>query len=175
VTASGGRRLRLVVPVLLVGLLVTGVASSPARAASRASNPGIAHVTFTKWVITSPSNPPSLAGVLMTGLVGGDVGPGRYVGAVRTDDLSQPGFWHATALYGFFGHRHAFEASLRITENDTVTPATAVVRGVVAGGWRHGQSVHGGYTAMNPCPVATPGNVFGHICFQGRLTIAARH
>ena len=52
-----------------------------------------ANVTFTKWVITLPANPPSLAGVDMVGVVGGDVGLGRYVGKVLGDNLSVPGFW----------------------------------------------------------------------------------
>ncbi len=165
------RQLRLVVPVLVAALAAMGVAVSPGTSSAHDGHLGTAKVTFTKWVVTQPANPPSLVGVLMTGVVGGAVGDGKYAGTVLSDDLSDPGFWHARALYGFFGHQHAFIANLQITENDTTTPATAVLTGVVIAGWRHDQRVRGAYTAMDPCPIPTPGNVAGRVCFQGSLTI----
>ncbi|HEX4471666.1 MAG TPA: hypothetical protein VH085_06835 [Nocardioides sp.] len=175
------RRLRLVAALIATILASSWVAVSPGSASTLGHHHGAphgtphstAHVTFTKWIVTQPANPPSLAGVLMRGVVGGAVGNGTYVGTVLNDDLSDPGFWHADALYGFFGHRHSFIARLRITENDTVDPATAVLRGVVIAGWRHDQRVHGVYTTMDPCPMPTPGNVLGRVCFQGSLAISA--
>jgi hypothetical protein len=165
------RQLRLVVPVLVATLAVVGVAVSPGTASAHDGHQGAAQVTFTKWVVTQPANPPSFVGVLMTGVVGGSVGDGQYVGTVLSDDLSEPGFWHARALYGFFGHQHALIASLQITENDTTSPATAVLTGVVVAGWHHNERIRGGYTVMDPCPIPTPGNVAGSVCFQGSLTI----
>jgi hypothetical protein len=106
----------------------------------------------------------------MAGVVGGDVGPGRYAGLVLSDDTtSRPGFWLAQALYGFFGSRHSFVAHNFITENDTTSPITARIRGVVIWGWMRGARVTGGYTMLDPCPIPTPGNVFGTVCFQGSL------
>jgi hypothetical protein len=169
---SVSRRLRLVLPVFIATFVATGVAVSPA-ASAHDGHDHAAHVTFTKWIVTEPANPPSFAGVLMSGVVGGDVGKGRYVGTVLGDNLNDPGFWHARALYGFFGHQHAFVAKLRITENDTTDPATATLRGTVLAGWRDHQAVRGVYTVMDPCPLRTPGNVEGRVCFQGKLTIGA--
>ncbi len=171
---SAVRQVRLVVPLLVAALAVTGVAVSPSTASAQENgHRGATRVTFTKWVVTQPANPPSFAGVLMTGIVGGGVGEGEYVGTVLSDDLSDPGFWHARALYGFFGHRHAFIANLQITENDTTSPATAVLTGVVVAGWRHDERVRGAYTVMDPCPIPTPGNVAGSVCFQGSVTIGS--
>jgi len=168
---SAVRQVRLVVPLLVAALAATGVAVSPSTASAQDGHHGATQVTFTKWVVTQPANPPSFVGVLMTGIVGGSVGEGKYVGTVLGDDLSDPGFWHARALYGFFGHQHAFIANLQITENDTTSPATAVLTGVVVAGWRHDERVRGAYTVMDPCPIPTPGNVLGSVCFQGSVTL----
>ena len=135
-----------------------------------------ADVTFTKWVTSLPADPSTLAGVHMAGVVGGDVGPGRYLGLVLGDDTaSMPGFWLGHALYGFFGHRHSFVADNHITENDTVNPITATIRGVVVAGWLKGARVTGQYTQFDPCPIPTPGNVFGSVCFQGTLHLQLGH
>jgi hypothetical protein len=129
-----------------------------------------ADVTFTKWVTSLPSDPSTLAGVSMAGVVGGDVGPGVFVGKVLSDDTtSKPGFWLAQALYGFDGSQHSFVAYNFITENDTTSPITATIRGVVIRGWMRGARVTGEYTQWDTCPIPTPGNVFGSVCFQGTL------
>lgn len=129
-----------------------------------------ADVTFTKWVTTKPVDSSTLAGVAMTGVVGGGVGPGVFLGAVTRDDTkSKPDFWLAQALYGFNGSEHSFVAYSFITENDNANPVTARIRGIVTGGWMTGARVSGQYTQRDPCPVPTPGNVFGRVCFQGAL------
>ena len=130
-----------------------------------------ADVTFTKWIVSLPADPSTLAGVLMAGVVGGDVGPGRYAGQVLGDDTtSQPGFWLGHARYAFHGHKHTFVADLHITEDDR-SPAliTATIDGVVTLGWLKGAHVTGQYRQWDTCPIATPGNVLGTICFQGTL------
>jgi hypothetical protein len=129
-----------------------------------------ADVTFTKWVTSLPHSPPSLAGVSMAGVVGGDVGEGAYAGMVLSDDTtSMPGFWLGRALYGFFGSAHSFVARNLITEDDTASPVTATIRGVVIWGWMRGAVVTGGYRQWATCPIPTPGNVFGTLCLEGRL------
>jgi hypothetical protein len=128
-------------------------------------------VTFTKWVTSLPANPPSFAGVSMAGIVGGDVGDGRYAGEVLSDDLSVPGVWLGHARYEIYGQKHSFIADLHIRENDTVNPATATITGVVTHGWLKGAPVTGEYTVMAVCPIATPGNAFGTLCFQGTLHV----
>ena len=135
-----------------------------------------ANVTFTKWVTSLPADPSTLAGVSMAGVVGGDVGPGVFAGKViRDDTTSKPGFWLAQALYGFNGSEHSFVAYNFITENDTTSPVTATIRGVVIKGWMRGARVTGEYTLLDPCPIPTPGNVFGSVCFQGTLHLQLRH
>jgi hypothetical protein len=111
----------------------------------------------------------------MAGVVGGDVGHGRFVGAVTSDDTkSKPDFWLAQALYGFNGSEHSLVAYNFITENDKANPVTARIRGIVTGGWMAGARVSGEYTQRDPCPIPTPGNVFGRVCFQGTLHLRLR-
>jgi len=124
--------------------------------------------TFTKWVTSAP-NYPSLAGAIMAGVVGGDVGNGVYAGEVISDDLTVPGFWLAKAQYEFYGKKHSFIADVHVTQNNTT--GTAVITGVITQGWLKGAQLTGEYTVMSPCPIATPGNAFGTLCFQGTLQV----
>lgn len=173
-STSSSRMTRVLAALLVTTLASVGLTATAGSASAAARHEEGLRVTFTKWVVTQPASPPSFAGVLMKGVVGGAVGNGRYVGTVLSDDLSDPGYWHADVVYGFFGKRHAFAASLQVTENDTVNPATATLDGTVVAGWQYGAHVHGSYTVLDPCPIATPGNVFGTVCFQGYLVIAPR-
>jgi hypothetical protein len=129
-----------------------------------------ADVTFTKWITTMPADPSTLAGVAMAGVVDGDVGSGAFVGLVIRDDTeSEPGYWLGQAIYGFNGSTHSFVAYNFVTENDTTTPITATIRGEVVHGWMQGARVTGGYTQFDECPIPTPSNVIGSVCFQGSL------
>jgi hypothetical protein len=122
-----------------------------------------ADATFTKWFV-SPT-------LLMAGVVGGDVGTGIYAGQVLSvDSTSQPGFLLIRARYEFHGAKHTFIADMHIVENDTITPARAALTGIVTSGWLTGAQVTGRYTVMNPCPIATPGNITSQ-CFQGILHV----
>ena len=169
--------MKRIVLLSLAGALGAAVSLSAATQPGSATVGASAHggqrsadVTFTKWVTSAPVNASTLAGVSMTGVVGGDVGPGAFVGAVTRDDTkSKPGFWLAQALYGFNGSQRSFVAYNFITENDKANPVTARIRGVVTGGWMTGARVSGEYTQHDPCPVPTPNNVFGRVCFQGTL------
>jgi hypothetical protein len=130
----------------------------------------IADVSFTKWATGLPSDPSTRAGVIMVGVVGGDVGPGHFAGEVLSGDItSEPGFWLAHVRYEFYGRKHSFIADVQVTEDDTKLPITATIRGVVARGWLKGTRVTGEYTQRDSCPIPTPGNVFGTICWQGTL------
>jgi hypothetical protein len=44
-----------------------------------------------------------------------------------------------------------------------------VITGLVTDGWLKGAQVTGEYTVWATCPIATPGNMFGTLCFQGTL------
>jgi hypothetical protein len=129
-----------------------------------------ADANFTKWATTLPADPSTSAGVLMTGVVDGDVGRGRYAGEIISDDTTHTGFWLGHVRYEFHGHKHTFIADLHITEDDR-TPAliTATIDGVVTQGWLKGAHVTGQYRQWDTCPIPTPGNVYGTTCFQGTL------
>jgi hypothetical protein len=125
--------------------------------------------TFTKWVTAQP-NAPALTGAIMAGVVGGDVGNGVYAGVVLSEDLTQePDFWLANAQYEFHGKKHSFIADVNVVQNNTT--GTAEITGVVTQGWLKGAQLTGEYTVMPVCPIATPGNVFGTLCFQGTLHV----
>ena len=163
---------------LLVALAVVAAASfavlaqaRPASTASPARSSRSADVTFTKWVTSLPADPSkTLAGSTMVGVVGGDVGQGRFAAMLFSDDTtSRKGFWLGRPLYGFFGSEHSFVANNFITENDTVKPITAAIHGVVIMGWMKGARVTGEYTQRDTCPIPTPGNKVGTTCFEGTL------
>jgi hypothetical protein len=164
---------RMIALALAVGTAASLSAVTEARPAAGLPHGGEhrrAEVSFIKWVTSQPAGPATLAGAQMTGVVGGDVGRGTFAGAVTRDDTtSRPGFWLAQALYGFNGTEHTFVAYNFIVEDDAANPVTATIRGLVVGGWMAGARVRGEYTQRDPCPIRTPGNVFGRVCFQGTL------
>lgn len=163
----------LALAVLVAASFAVVAQARPAGTASPAGGKSnrSADVTFTKWVTGLPADPSkTLAGATMVGVVGGDVGQGTYAGMVVKDDTtSKKGFWLGDALYGFFGSEHSFVARNFITENDTVKPITARIRGVVILGWMKGARVTGEYTQRDKCPMPTPKNVSGATCFEGTL------
>src|SRR5262249_29249600 len=166
---------RMIGVILAIAVAAGSAVAAQARATAggplaSARNHRSADVTFTKWVTSLPADTSTLAGATMVGVVGGDVGEGTYAGMVVKDDTtSEPGFWLGQALYGFFGSEHSFVANNFITENDTVSPITATIRGVVIVGWMKGARVTGEYTQFDTCPIPTPGNVLGDACWQGTL------
>ena len=80
-------------------------------------------------------------------------------------------FWLGHVRYEFYGDKHSFIADIYVTETDLTDPATAVITGVITQGWRKGAQLTGEYTAMPVCPITTPGNVFGTLCYQVTLQI----
>ena len=157
----------LLVVVFTAGFAVA--AQVPTVASPEGHHHRGADVTFTKWQ-TSLGDPSTSVGASLTGVVGGDVGPGSFAGMIlKADITSKPGFWLATTMYGFFGSKHSFVAKNSVTEDDTKTPITATIHGVVIWGWMKGASVTGEYIVVDPCPIPTPGNVFGSVCPQGTL------
>jgi hypothetical protein len=170
------RRLVFALAVAAVVATLSAALSSGVAQADGGRHHRSADVTFTKWVTSLPADPSTQAGVQMAGVVGGDVGRGRYAGLVISDDTtSMPGFWLGHARYEFYGHKHFFIADLQITENDTTTPITATIEGVVIKGWLKGARVTGQYRQWDTCPIATPGNVFGAVCFEGTLHLQRGH
>jgi hypothetical protein len=163
---------RMLFALTLVAALAPLSALGPAQVALADEGGQQGHtvdVTFTIWM-TSPPNFPSFAGVSLAGVVGGAVGDGSFAGKVLSEDLSlEPGFWQGLDQFKFYGEEHSFSAEVHI-KHDTTT-GLAVITGVVTHGWLKGAQVTGGYTSYLPCPIATPGNAVGTLCFQGALHI----
>jgi hypothetical protein len=161
--------------LLALVLLAATIAAVPAKSALAGNGKmggDSIDVTFTKWVTSLPANPPSVAGVLMAGIVGGAVGEGDFAGKVLLDDLSVPGFWLAKARYGFIGEKHSFTAVVNVKQDNTL--GTATITGHVIKGWLKGAIVTGSYKVFPTCPIQTPGNIFGEygMCFQGTLHLS---
>jgi hypothetical protein len=122
--------------------------------------------TFTKWVTTSPPAPGVAAN--MVGVVGGDVGPGTYTGEVISAN-TVGNITSIGAIYHFNGSKHAFTARLNVTQDESA--GTATITGRVTDGWLKGASVTGEYTVLAVCPLDTPDNAYGTLCFQGALHV----
>ena len=121
---------------------------------------------FTKWVTTSQPAPGFVAN--MVGVVGGAVGHGTYTGEVLS--LNTVGnMTRIHALYHFNGGKHGFTADLNVTQDESAS--TATITGHVTEGWLKGASVTGEYNVLAVCPIETPDNAYGTVCFQGVLHV----
>jgi hypothetical protein len=150
-------------------VLVLVLVATTTGAALATSNDPRGHTfddNFTKWVTTSPPAPGVLAN--MMGVVGGDVGPGTYTGEVisanTVDNITS-----IHALYHFKGSKHAFTADLNVTQDESA--GTATIRGSITEGWLKDASVTGEYSVLAVCPIDTPDNAYGTVCFQGALHV----
>src|SRR5262245_34358751 len=121
--------------------------------------------TFTKWVV-SPGTPPVIFN--MVGVVGGDVGEGTFTGEVLSDVVNG-NIETIVPLYHFHGSRHSYTALLTVTQD--VTTGQATITGVVTEGWLQGAGVTGEFSTLAVCPIPTPGNLFGTVCWQGALHV----
>ena len=151
--------------ILFVFVLVATTAGA-ALAASAGTKGHTFDNTFTKWVTSSPPADGVLAN--MVGVVGGDVGSGTYTGEVLSVN-TLGAITTIQALYHFNGSKHAFTADLTVTQDDSA--GTATITGRVTEGWLKGASVTGEYTVLAVCPIETPDNVYGTLCFQGALHV----
>jgi hypothetical protein len=116
-------------------------------------------VTFTKWITNYPN---------MAGIAGGAVGTGTFAGEIL--NLTNVGsITNIEAMYHMNGSRHSFTAHVFVTQDNGTGMAT--ITGRVTEGWQEGAQVSGEYKVWTTCPVATPGNSMGNLCFQGTLNI----
>ena len=153
---------------VLMALLAVAAAVAPASLAwaDPGGTPGHSFdATFTKWVV-SPGAPPVIFN--MVGVVGGDVGEGTFTGEVLSDAVVG-NIETIVPLYHFHGSRHSFTALLTVHED--LTTGTAEITGVVTEGWHMGSSVTGEFTTMAICPIPTPGNIVGTVCWQGVMHV----
>ena len=113
-------------------------------------------ITLTKWITGFP---------LMAGVVGGDA-EGSFVGEVLQFQQSADGrIIRLEAVYEVQAGDRSFTALLRGGQNNET--GTAILDGVILGGWRTGASVHVKYQVMAACDDAPAG-----VCFQGTIDIA---
>ena len=149
----------VILSAVLMLVLVATFAVAPAQIALADAGVGIHtfDVTFTKWITTIPE---------MVGIVGGDVGAGTFAGEIL--DLNVVGSMeYVEAIYHVNGGKHSFTAHIYATQDDSA--GTGVITGRVSEGWLKGASVTGEYNVFAECPIATPGNGMGTLCFQGTL------
>ena len=151
---------------ILLGLVLVTTTAGAALASNSRAKGHTFDATFTKWVTTSSP----AAGVVanMVGIVGGDVGPGTYTGEVISMN-TVGNITSIEALYHFNGRKHAFTANLNITQDESA--GTATIAGDVTEGWLKGASVTGEYNVLAVCPIDTPENAYGTVCFQGALHV----
>lgn len=153
---------------ILLGLVLVATTSGAALAYNSSAKGRTFDATFTKWVTTSVPDTGVIAN--MVGIVGGDVGPGTYQGEVISMN-TRGNTTSIEALYHFNGSKYAFTAGLNITQNESTGRAT--ITGRVTEGWLKGASVTGEYNVLAVCPIKTPENAYGTVCFQGTLHLHA--
>ena len=153
---------------ILLGLMLVTTTAGAALASNSDAKGHTFDSTFTKWVTTSPPAPGVVAN--MVGVVGGDVGSGTYTGEVISMN-TVGNITSIEALYHFNGSKHAFTAELNVTQDETA--GTATIAGHVTEGWLKGASVTGEYNVLAVCPIETPDNLYGTVCFQGTLHVHA--
>ena len=112
-------------------------------------------ITFTKWITGFP---------LMAGFVGGDVA-GDFSGEVLQIQTSANGrITRLEAIYEVQAEDRSFTALVRGGQNNET--GTAILDGVILGGWRTGARVLVEYEVMTDCAGAPAG-----LCFQGTIRI----
>ncbi len=149
---------------LFLALVMVALAATYAVAQPNITLPGSGNakpptydVTFTKWITAFPT---------MIGVVGGAVGPGTFAGQIL--DLQVDGnMEYVDAIYHVNGGKHAFTARIHATQNDSLH--SGVIIGSVTDGWLEGATLTGEYDVLAECPILTPGNGMGTLCFQGVL------
>ena len=153
---------------ILLGIVLVATTAGAALAYNGDAKGHTFDNTFTKWVTISPPAPGVVAN--MAGVVGGDVGSGTYTGEVITAN-TVGNITSIEARYHFNGSKHAFTAELNVTQDDAAGIAT--ITGHVTEGWLKGASVTGEYNVLAVCPMETPDNAYGTVCFQGILHVHA--
>jgi hypothetical protein len=120
-------------------------------------------VEFTKWVTAADAFPWPMTGVV----TGGTLGDGTYSGQVDNAAVAD-GITTINAIYSIDADKD-FSANVLVRQSDAT--GHAVIVGKITEGWRKGALVLGTYDTQAVCPIPTPGNVFGTVCFEVTLHI----
>ena len=122
---------------------------------ARDNQRGPVDITFTKWITGFP---------LMAGFVGGDVA-GDFAGEVlQYQESGNRRIIRLEAMYEVQAGNRSFTALVRGGQNNET--GTAILDGVILGGWRTGARVHVEYEVKTDCTGAPAG-----LCFQGTIHI----
>jgi len=151
-----------------------------ATSIARADDNGAATINFTKWVTGLPPLPGAvadMAGIIVGGDGGGDVGDGQFTGEVLSNVAGTPppgvtGVRLIEAVYHLHGSKHSFTARVHVVQTRVGTVTTAVMTGVVTDGWLKNHAVEGGYTVIPACGYG--GGVGIGNCFDVTLDIIKR-
>lgn len=134
---------------------VPGTPVAPIDKAQDNTPGGPVVITFTKWITGFP---------LMAGFVGGDVA-GDFAGEVmQYQESGNRRIIRLEAMYEVQAGNRSFTALIRGGQNNET--GTAILDGVILGGWRTGARVHVEYDVMTDCNGAPAG-----LCFQGTIHI----
>jgi hypothetical protein len=157
----------------------------PSTDTARNRRRGPVEITFAKWRTAQIPPPPAVTvRSLFAGIVGGDLGAGKFVGEVLDRKVSTPCSFSeppctpetpATitgsiialqAIYEVQAGEHSFIALIQGGTNG-VTGA-ALLHGVVLSGWRTGAKVHVAFQTTTNCTGAPNTGT----CFQGTITVS---
>jgi hypothetical protein len=155
---------------LVAALIATAVISTLAFVASVLANPvaespdggGPLVLSFTKWLTTDPSLLPALmAGTVKGDVVGTFAGEALVIQTTRSGDITR-----LEATYEVQAGDRSFKALMQGGQNNQA--GTALLDGVILGGWHTGSRVHVEYHVVTNC--GQPG-AFNNTCFTGTITI----
>jgi hypothetical protein len=152
---------------ILLALVLVATSAGAALAYNSDAKGRTYKVTFIKWATNTTPAPDVFFN--MAGVVGGAVGPGTFTGEVISLTPPVDNITSIEALYHLNGSEHAFTADVKVTQNESTGLAT--ITGRVTEGWLKGASVIGKYKVLAVCPIDTPDNAYGTMCFQGALQV----
>jgi hypothetical protein len=154
---------RSILCLVVAALALTQVPAAVAGNGAPKTSPGRrpVEVTFTKWITDN-----SVLPYTMEGFVEGSV-PGLFAGEVLDSRPTRNGrFSSLEAIYQVIADNPArsFTALIRGGRNNETN--TAILDGVIIGGWRTGAPVHVEFDVLTNCPGAPLGR-----CFRGTIEV----
>jgi len=158
---SRGLEAALVATLIISTLaLAASVLANPVAESPRSGGPVV--LSFTKWLTTDPSLLPAvMAGTVKGDVVGIFAGEALVIQTTRSGDITR-----LEATYEVQAADHSFKALMQGGQNNQA--GTALLDGVILGGWRTGSRVHVEYHVVTNC--GQPG-AFNNTCFTGTITI----
>jgi hypothetical protein len=153
------------IAVVLLFQMSSAAAGAPPQEARHHNDRDVV-VHFTKWVLDTSKLPFPMAGVVSVGSV-----TGEFVGEVlEVYSTRDNNFLAIEATYGvYLRNRPFFTALIRDGQNNA--DGTAILDGVILGGWRTGAPVHVEFRVLDSC--AGNPNQSGPLaaCLEGTILV----